>query len=137
MTPEPPFLVIRKGKSFWVESDSTTNCAATLQAFREGCFFEASCYDATGGMWPIVDASLKRPPSILQRLMVWRRVPIELRFGIRTEVGVKEIVSELAAVLVRESEFTESLGVSSKAALERVELIRTHNDIIQVAREIA
>lgn len=40
-TPQPPFLVIRAGKSFWVEGRALNQCSATLHAFREGCFRDA------------------------------------------------------------------------------------------------
>jgi len=137
MTPEPPFLFIREGKSFWVESRPLNECSATLQAFREGCFRDACCYDATGGLCPVVNAALKKRPSLAQRLLPWRRVPVELHLGARSQADLKDVVSQLAAVLRSESGFNESAAVPPKDILQRFEGARTPSDVIRIAREYA
>jgi hypothetical protein len=134
MRPKPPYLVIRHAKSFWVESDDP---AATLKAFREGCFSEACCYDGTGGLWPIVEAELKQRPSILYRVLPWLRVPVELRLGPRKEVDVREIVSQLAVVLESDSEFCEYLGASPAEVLRCFERARVPAEVIRIAGEYA
>jgi hypothetical protein len=135
--PEPPFLIIRKGKSFWVESTEPSKCAATLQAFREGCFTEACCYDRTGGLWSIADAKLEQGPSILYRILPWRRIPVELRFGPRKQVDVREVVSRLTEVLQNDSEFCVSLRVPPAELLLRFESARTPAEVIRIASEHA
>lgn len=135
MIPKPPFLIIRKGKSFWVENASLNNWTATLQAFREGCFLEASCYDAAGGMWPITKATLTQRPSLFQRLLPWRRVAVELHLGARVEVDIKHAVSQLEEVLRSDTEFIEFLAISSKVALSRFHDANTHQDVIDIAQD--
>jgi hypothetical protein len=135
--PEPPFLVIREGKSFWVESRPLNECSATLQAFREGCFRDACCYDATGGVWPILSAQLKERPSLAQRLLPWRRVAVQLRIGARSEADLKALLSQLAVVLQSEGEFCESLAVPPNQILQRLETARTPSDAIRIACECA
>src|SRR5215510_4767200 len=101
-TPQPPYLLIREGKAFWVESRPPSNSLATLQAFKEGCFNDAWCYDATGSLWPIESATLKR-------VIPWRRVSVELQMGTPARVDVAEVVSRLGRVLRVDNEFCEDL----------------------------
>lgn len=128
---------MRKGKSFWIENASPEDCSATLQAFQEGCFLEAACYDAAGGMWPIINVKLKQTPSLVQRLLPWRRVAVELHIGNRVVVDVKHVISQLAEVLHSDSTFNEFLAVSSKEALTRFQDAATHQDIIDIVQDIA
>lgn len=135
MTPEPPFLVIREGKSFWVENRPLNECSATLQAFRERCFRDACCYDTSGGLWPIVNAALKERLSLVQRLVPWRRIPVELHLGARSQADLRDVVSQLAVVLRSESGFNDSAAVPPKEILQRFEDARTPSDVIRIARE--
>jgi hypothetical protein len=137
MGPEPPFLVIRHGKSFWVERNEPGSCAATLQAFREGCFSEASCYDETGGLWPIVAANLRQRPSIIHRVLPWLRIPVELRLGSRKQVELREVIAQLVVVLKRDSGFSDYLKDSPAEVLQRFETARTPGDVIRIAGEHA
>src|SRR5512145_2971008 len=97
--PAPPYLVIRSGRSFWVEHRPPGSCAARLQAFRAGCFDEAHCYDESGRLWPIVGARLKRSPSFLERLLPSRWVPVELELGPAQPAAIEDVVARLASVL--------------------------------------
>ena len=135
MNPEPPFLVIREGKSFWVEKRPVNECSATPQAFQEGCFRDACCYDATGGVWPIVGAELKERLSVAQRLLPWRRVRVEIQLGARCDVDLGNVLSKLALVLRSQSEFTSSLISPPSELLRRFEAARKPSDVIQVASE--
>lgn len=137
MTPEPPFLIVRPGRSFWVQMSRADECSTTLQAFREGCFRDAWCYDATGGLWPIVEATLMETPSALQRLFAWRRVRVRLHLGPRAQVQPGEVVSRLAVVLLSDTSFTDSLAQEATQILRRFECARTPGEIIQIAREHA
>jgi hypothetical protein len=108
--PKPPFLVIRERTSFWVETSAAHEASVTLHAFYEGCFREASCYDATGGLWRIVNATLRKRPSFLQLMLPWLKVPVHLHLGPRTETTVEEVASRLAQVLRSENEFCRTFG---------------------------
>ena len=135
LTPQPPYLVIREGRAFWVEDRSLGETSATLQAFEEGCFHNAWCYDATGSLWPIVTAALKEPPSFLRRLFAWRRVPVQLQFGPPTRVDVPDVVARLAKVLRSDNEFCEHLPSPPTDILNRFGEAHTPGDIISVARD--
>jgi hypothetical protein len=134
-TPQPPYLLIREGKAFWVESRPPRNSSATLQAFKEGCFNDAWCYDATGRLWPIDSATLKRQPSFLQRVLPWRRVSVELQMGTPARVDVAEVVSRLGRVLRVDNEFCEYLPAPPIDILNRFKAAHTPKDIIGIARE--
>jgi hypothetical protein len=135
LTPQPPYLLIRERKAFWIESRPPSESSATLQAFEEGCFNDAWCYDATGSLWPVVSAALKGQPSFLQRVLPWRRVSVELQVGIPAHVDVAEVISRLATVLRTNNAFCEDLPASPMAILSRFEAARTPSDIIGVARD--
>jgi hypothetical protein len=134
-TPQPPYLVIREGKSFWAEARPLGEISATLQAFEEGCFHDAWCYDATGSLWPIVTVTLKQERSLFDRLLPWKRVPVQLEFGAPTLIGVPDIVSRLAKVLESDNDFCEYLPRPAIDILHRFEEARTPSDIIRVARD--
>lgn len=108
--PEPPFLVIRPAIAFWVERDPITECTATVQAVREGCFDEAACYDRTGGEWPIEGSRYRQDPTLRSRLLPWTRIPVELRLAARRTVSPGEIVARLTDVLQSDTPFREALG---------------------------
>ena len=61
----PPFLVIRRGKAFWVEPRHPEDARATLGAFAEGCYADTQSYDASGGVWTVLEATLRSAPSLL------------------------------------------------------------------------
>ena len=81
--PRPPFLVVRWGLAFWGETRPPTDCRATLQAFRDGCYHDANCFDAGGGEWTVADAKLGRTPSLRCRALPWTRLPVALTLGPR------------------------------------------------------
>ena len=135
MNPEPPVLVVRTGQSFWIETRAANDCSATLQAFRDGCFRDARCYDSTGGGWPILEATLKQRPSLLHRLMPWRQVGVELHLGSRIDADPAGVISSLAAILRSGNEFCDSLRTPPHELLTRFQNARDLADIIQVARK--
>lgn len=135
MNPKPPFVVIHQGKSFWVEERTVNEWRATLQAFHDGCFKDACCYDATGGLWPVLSAGLRQPPSFVQRLLPWRQVPVEIRLGARSEPDLRDVIRKLEVVLRSESDFSESLDTSPTALLERLEGARMPLDVIRIVSE--
>ena len=135
MTPQPPLLIIREGQSFWVELRPVNEWSATLQAFREGCYCGGVCYDSTGGLWPIVNAVLRERPSLAQRLLPGRRVPVEIRFGTRSHADLRDIVSRIAEILESESQFNESLPVPLPDILNRFEGAHSPSEVIRIADE--
>ena len=134
--PPPPYLVIRDGVSFWVESRPLHQWSVTLHAFNQGCFQGACCYDADGGLWSIVKAEWRERPSLLNRLFPWRQAGVELRLGPCARVEIGNIVLRLAAILKSVSAFTEdALAAPPDAIIERFEGALTPLEIIQVAKE--
>jgi len=131
--PKPPFLMIRGGQSFWIQRRQAREASATLQAFEEGCFRNAYCYDATGGLWPVVNATLIESSSLLHRSIPWTQVPVELHLGPRTEAPLEEVVLLLAAVLRVKNEFTELLRPSAADILKRFQNAVSPSQIIQIA----
>jgi hypothetical protein len=121
----------------WSRSRRSSSSAATLQAFREGCFQHAACYDSTGGLWPIVEAVLTQRPSLAQRLLPWRTIRVEARLGSRSEVGLADIVSRLAEVLDARGAFIDTLRLPAQAVLRRLERAQTPSDVIRIAGECA
>ena len=134
MQPRPPFLVVRPGEAFWVETCQPDECSATLQAFRDGCFAGASCYDVTGGEWPIRDAILKRRPSLLDRALPWKRLPVILHLGPRVEVDLLTVISRIGDILRSSNEFCEHLRTPPSEMLKQFERARTPADVLEVAR---
>ena len=135
MEPAAPYLMIREGKAFWVNALPVSETSATLQAFDEGCFREAWVYDVTGRLWPIASASLKSRPSLWQRLLMWRRVPVVLQLGPPTSVAIPEVVSRLARVISGDNEFLEKSARTN--ALRRLEAAKTPTEILEIARDCA
>jgi hypothetical protein len=134
-TPPPPYLVIREGKSFWVEARHFGESSATLQALEERCFHDAWCYDASGRMWPIVNAALKARPSFLQRLCPWRPVPVELQVGMPTSIAAADIVARLATVLRSSNAFCEGLSAPPTDILAGFASAQAPSEIIAIARD--
>jgi hypothetical protein len=134
---EPPFLVVREGRSFWVETRAPEECSATLQAFRKGCFREAWCYDSTGGRWPILAATLKRRPSFIDWMLPWTHVAVELQLGSRVEADLAAVVSRLANVLQSNNEFCESLPTAPAELVVQFRSARGPMDVIEIVRRYA
>jgi len=130
---QPPFLVVRPGQSIWVETRAPRDCATTLQAFQSGCLSETWWYDAAGGAWPVVEAKLKDRPSLVDRVLPWRRVAVELHFGPRAEANVSEVLSRIGEVLHSDNEFCAHLKTSMADIWAQFSNARTTADLIAVA----
>ena len=130
--PAPPFLVVRPQLSFWVERTRHTDVQATLQAHREGCFDGAVCVDASGGLWPVVEARLRDDPKLLDRAVPSRRVPVTLRIGRRKEVSVREVVTYFADILRDESEFCDHLKTPPAFLITLLEACDSIEEVIRV-----
>jgi len=130
--PQPPFLVIREGQAFWIHKTPSLEALATLQAFQEGCFDQACCYDASGGLWRIVNATLKKPTSLMERTIPWRKVLVHLDLGPRSDAALEEVISRLEQILRDGNEFCE-FSETPAQILRRFRSARTPSEIIQVA----
>ena len=131
----PPFLVIRPGKAFWVERGAPQDARATLNAFAEGCYADTRWYDATGGVWSVVEATLRKAPSLLDRALQ-RPVPVILRFGPRGEGDVADALTQLHEVLQSDNEFCESLKSSAAEVRAQFGRARTIAELVDVARRL-
>ena len=130
-----PFLIIRPGKAFWVETRSPGEATATLRAFAEGCYSNTWWYDSTGGVWTVVEAKLKRRPSLLDRGL-HRPVGVELRFGPRAEGDLASALIRLGEVLRSGNEFCEHLKAPAAQIRAQFERARTTADLVAVASRL-
>ena len=78
---------MRPGLAFWLENCLPAEWSATVQAVREGSFRDASCYDLMGTSWRILAAGFASTPSLLDRLLAWRRLPVAVSVS-HCSVGV-------------------------------------------------
>lgn len=106
------YMIIRPEASFWVEWGELGESTTTLQSFRSGCYEGAFCADATGGAWRVIEASLGREPGLLDRVLPWRRLPVELRLGPRRDLSLGELLAHLSTILDRKGDFQDSLTIA-------------------------
>ena len=134
-TPLPPVLVIREERAFWVEKLPTDTWTATLQAINEGCFASSHCYDATGCLWPILKAELQHNPTLMERLLPWRRVPIRLSLGDPKIPAIPVVVSMLARTF--ESEALEFSFTTQDEMLQQLANLSSPADLIAIVESYA
>lgn len=132
---KPPFLVIRPGKAFWVETRPPQNATATLGAFADGCYSGTQWYDSTGGVWTVVEATLKKRPSLFDRALE-RPVAVELRFGPRAEGDLAEALARIHEVLRSDNEFCDDLKTPAADIWNRFESARTTAELVAVASRL-
>jgi hypothetical protein len=132
-TIQPPFLVVRPGASFWVETCAPGACVATRQAFQEGCYEAAWGYDAAGYEWPIIGATLNTPLSFRQRVLPWSRVAVTLHLGTPTKTDVAAVISRMADILLSGNEFCEELPEPPLEVLSQLEKATSTAELIQIA----
>ena len=131
----PPFLVIRPGKAFWVELRHPQDARATPGAFAEGCYTGTRWYDATGGVWSVLEATLRGAPSLLDRALE-RPVPVILRFGSRGEGDLTGALMQLHEVLQSDNEFCESLPNPAEEIRAQFDRARTIAELVDVAHRL-
>jgi hypothetical protein len=131
----PPFLVIRPGQAFWVERGAPQNARATLGAFAEGCYAGTRWYDATGGVWSVVEATLRKAPSLLDRALQ-RPVPVVLRFGPRGDGDVADALTHLHEVLRSDNDFCDGLRSSAAEVWAQCGRARTIAELVDVASRL-
>jgi hypothetical protein len=108
--PQPPYLCIREDKAFWAETRLVTDISATLQAVKRRCFRNAFCYDASGKLWPVRNATMRDRPSRIP-LSPSRQYPVSLEVGPAHNEDVQEVISRLARILQSDNEFCEYLPI--------------------------
>ena len=131
--PSPPCLMIRDNQAFWIHRDDPRLALATRQAFEDGCFENAWCYDASGGLWPIVGAKEEQPPSRSGRVLPWQKLRVSLALGPRTESALSDIIARLARILRPDNEFVEFSRTSAAEIASRLRLARSPEEVIQIA----
>ena len=131
----PPFLVIRPGKAFWVETRPPQAATATLRAFADGCYSGTSWYDSTGGVSTVAEAHLKERPSLLDRALQ-RPVTVELCFGPRAEADVSEALTRIGEVLRSDNEFCDALKAPATHVWAQFERARTTADLIALTSRL-
>jgi hypothetical protein len=85
-------------------------------------------------MWPIVEATLDEEPSGTDRLLPWRRLPVTLRLGMRQEVSVPALVSQLSAVLRENQAFCDQLRISADRFVQALERAESAAEILDLVR---
>lgn len=130
---EPPYLVIRKGVSFWVEHKPLSDWTATPQAFEEGCFRNACLYDTKGDLWQIVHARFKQQPSLVNTLLPWRQLPVLFEISLTPKPSVPDVLSEIAAILKTVNSFSENLDCDPGEVLENLKRATSPTELIQYA----
>jgi len=130
----PPFLVVRPGKAFWVETRPPQDATATLRAFADGCYSGTWWYDSSGGVWTVVEAKLRKRPSILDRGLQ-RPVAVELCFGPRADADLPEALARLSGIL-SDDEFCDSLKTPAVEVWAQFESARTTADLLAVASRL-
>ena len=131
----PPFLVIRPARAFWVETCPARDATATLGAFSDGCYAGTWWYDSSGGVRTVLEARLRKHPSFLDRALD-RSVAVELRFGPRAQGDLPEAVVRLQEVLHSDNEFCEHLKTPAAEILAQFADARTIADLIAVASRL-
>jgi hypothetical protein len=131
----PPFLVIRPGKAFWVETRPPQEATATLRAFADGCYSGTWWYDSTGGVWTVVEDKLKKRPSLLDRGLQ-RPVVVELHFGPRREGDLAEALARIGEVLRSDNEFCDSLKTPAAEIWAQFESAHTTADLVAMASRL-
>jgi hypothetical protein len=132
---DPPFLVIRPGKAFWVETRPPHDATATPRAFADGCYSGTWWYDSTGGVWTVVEATLKNRPSLLDRGLQ-RPVAVELRFGPRAEGDPAEALARIREVLRSDNEFCDDFKTPAEEIWGPFESALTTADLVAVVSRL-
>jgi hypothetical protein len=131
----PPYLVIRKGVAFWVENRRLSDWTASPQAFNEGCFRNTCLYDIHGDLWQIVRAEFTKQPSIVNTLLPWRQLPVQVEIRPHAKPAVADILAELAAILGSENSFSENLDHDPADVLECLRRATVPTELIQHAEK--
>jgi len=131
----PPVLVIRPGKAFWVETRPPQAATATPRAFADGCYSDTWWYDSAGGVWAVVGAKLRKRPSLLDRVLE-RPVGVELLLEARGKGDLAEALDRIRAVLRSDNEFCDDFKTPLSDIQAQFEKARTTADLVAVASRL-
>ena len=129
----PPYLVIRRGVSFWVEQRGLGEWTATPQAMDEGCFRDACLYDIKGNLWQVVDARFTQQPSWINLLLPWRQLSVLVELRPMQKPAMTEVLADLAAILQSANAFVESLDTDAGKVFECLTRATTPAELIAYA----
>ncbi len=132
----PPYLAVRKGLAFWVETRPLRAWTATQQAFLNGCFDDAYLLDCAGNLWNIVDAKLTRQPGLVYRLLPGKQLPVNLEICLGEKPAIGDILADLAGILGCGGWFSENLESEPAEILKGFQAASTTAEIIEVARRL-
>jgi hypothetical protein len=132
-----PYLVIRRGASFWVEHRALRECTATARALKEGCFRDACLYDIKGDLWHVVDAQFTHRLSWGDSLLPWRQLPVLIELRPLQKPAMAEVLAELAAILQSANAFVENLDTNAGEVLECLTRATTPVELIAYAESRA
>ncbi|MGB2715561.1 MAG: hypothetical protein WBC51_15370 [Vicinamibacterales bacterium] len=93
---------------------------------------ETLWYDTADGEWSVVDATLRQPPSTLDRLLPWKELAVVLRFGPRVDADLRKVLDSLRDVLHTDNEFCEYLNVPAADLWARLRNAPTVADVIAI-----
>ena len=131
--PAAPYLMLRPGQAFWVETGAPPCISATLQGLRT--LEDAACIDRDGGRWTVRSAHPARDIGVADRALPWRRIPVRLVLGPRHQTTLDAVRAELGEILQTHSEFTDHLHGSLESWQERIAAARTLQDLIAALAE--
>ncbi len=103
-----PLLIVRPGISFWIEA-APIQLTSTVSALRDDVFDGAVSIDKSGLGRPIVSATPSNPPSLLDRLLPWRRVTVSAAFGEPRLWALDDLKARLVEVLKTGNDFVDAL----------------------------
>jgi hypothetical protein len=135
MEPAFPVLAVRPETSFWVSASWEDLSRCTLQAFENGCYCNLAIFDSTGMLRKVVEASLVRGPSFLDRLFPWRQIPVSIHLGGEKDAGVSEVATWLCAILASRDLLDEWDITDEEAKIyqRRIREARTPSELIAAA----
>jgi hypothetical protein len=133
--PHPPILFVRPKQAFWVERKWDGFAAATPQAFAEGCYVGTWLFDASGRVWPILEATLvDENPTVLDRVLPWRTCTVKLLLGGSVQRGFEEVVDHLCGILSDPNyEYYPVYGLAPDLAQSRLKTARSALEVIEAA----
>ena len=134
MDTENQVLIVKPGKSFWLEVDSD-NISCTLQFFDEGGFEGMLLYDRSGMVTKVEQASLTRKSVLQDKLLPWRRIPVRLECGHPRQCDVSEVVAWLTNILDNE-EFEYDRGPAPDEVKRQLRFAVSPDDVFRIVSSV-
>ncbi|MDX1429871.1 MAG: hypothetical protein R3282_06270 [Rhodothermales bacterium] len=128
--PVGPLIVVRPKTSFWIERNSL-EFQSTTSALEDDVYDGAFCFDGSGSRWPVIGAGTTQEPSVLDRLLPWRRVTVSITFGDRQTATLGELRENLIDVLDSGNEFVDHLDADVDELRRQLAEADTFEEILQ------